>query len=164
MRNHILLAAVAALGIGVGPAAAQTQDQANLVESYYERLLHRSADPVGMQTWLAHFSWGESGESIQAQLMTSDEYWQRNGSNPQGFVVGMYRDMLGRNPNQFEVATWVNYWSQDPTNRLRTSNAFMVAARGELANQAAQQWFAPPASTSIPPPLPVPPRPIPWRP
>jgi hypothetical protein len=164
MRNHLLLAALAAFGVWAGPASAQTQDQANLVESYYEKYLHRQADPVGMKTWLDHFSWGESAESIQAQLMTSDEYWQINGSNPGGFVMGMYRDVLGRNPNQFEVATWVNYFMQDPTNRLRTSNAFMVAARGELSNQAVQQMFGPPTSTTVPPPLPVPPRPYyPWR-
>jgi hypothetical protein len=164
MRYHLLFAALAAFTLWVGPAAAQTRDQAYLVESYYEKYLHRPADPVGMKTWLDHFSWGESAESIQAQLMSSDEYWQINGANPQGFVAAMYNDVLGRSPNPNEVATWLNYWSQDPNNRLRTTSTFMIAARSELTNQAATRWFAPPTNvTVLPPPLPAPRRPFSWR-
>jgi hypothetical protein len=165
MRNRMLFAALAALAIGAGPVSAQTSDQAALVESYYERFLHRRADPVGMQTWLSHFSWGESAESIQAQLLASDEVYQIHGSNPRGFVVGLYQDVLGRNPNPNEVWLWLNYWNQVGGQRFQVSNAFMIAARTELANQAATRFYAPQTTTTVPP-LPVPPAPIgvPWRP
>jgi hypothetical protein len=164
MRNRMLFAALAALAIGAGPVAAQTRDQAALVESYYERYLHRPADPAGMNAWLDHFAWGESGESIQAQLVSSDEYYQIHGSSPQGFIAGLYQDVLGRNPNSNEVWLWLNYWRQVGGQRVQVSNAFMVAARTELANQAATRFYAPPTTTTVPP-LPVPPAPIavPWR-
>jgi hypothetical protein len=118
-----------------------------------------------MQVWLAHFSWGESAESIQAQLLSCDEYYQTHGSDPRGFVVGLYQDVLGRDPNLNEVGLWVNYWRQAGGQRAQVSSAFVIAARTELANHAAIRFYAAPTTTTVPP-LPMLPAPIgaPWRP
>ncbi len=164
MRYRYCFAALSAFAIAASPAAAQNPFQANQIESWYERYLQRSADPAGMQMWLNEFASGASAENVQAAILASDEYYQLHGSNPQGFVVGLYQDVLGRTPTADEVQLWLNSWRQARGQRQQVANTFMVAARAELANQAGARFYAPPVTRTTPPPLPVPPRPVtaPW--
>jgi hypothetical protein len=160
MRYHIFLTALVALGLAVGPAAAQTQVHYNLVQSYYQRFLQRPADPAGLQMWATQMANGLPVEAVQAGILASDEYYQLQGSNPTGFIVGLYQDVLGRAPNDFEIQTWLNYWNQVNGDRQQLASTFLVAARSELAQQAAR--FVPRIGPAVPP-LPVPPLPVPWR-
>jgi hypothetical protein len=160
MKYRMLFAALAAFAIAAGPAVAQGPAQANLIESWYERYLQRPADPAGMQMWLYQLSRGASAEIIQAAILASDEYYQLHGSNPRDFVIGLYQDVLGRTPSTDEVRLWLNYWRQARGQRIQVANTFMVAARAELANQAATRFYGPPVTSTTPPPLPVPPAPI----
>jgi hypothetical protein len=160
MKYRLLFAALAALALGAGPAAAQGPAQANWIESWYQRYLQRTADPTGMQTWLIEFARGASAENVQAAILASDEYYQLHGSNPRDFIVGLYQDVLGRTPSPDEIRLWLNHWRQVRGQRLQVANTFLVAARAELANQAAARFYGPPVTSTTPPPLPVPPAPI----
>jgi hypothetical protein len=162
MRYHIFLTALMGLGLVVGPAAAQTQAHYDIVEKYYERYLQRPADPVGMQTWAVKMANGLPVLAVKAGILGSDEFYQIQGSNPTGFVVGLYQNVLGRQPNSFEIQTWLNYLNQVQGDRQQTASTFLVAARGELAQHAAR--FIPHINPAVPPPLPVPPGSVvpPW--
>ena len=46
-----------------------------LVESYYNSILHRTADPDGLAYWTQRLLNGASDEDIIARLLSSDEYF-----------------------------------------------------------------------------------------
>ena len=79
-------------------------------------------------------------EAARAGILGSDEYYCRHGGTPEGFVTGLYREVLGREPACAEVASWVCNLRRCG-DRGRLALDFLVAARTELAIRAS----APPA-------------------
>ena len=51
---------------------------------------------------------GLSDERLEASLLSSGEYIAHHGGTLQGWVIGMYLDLLHRRPSGAEVSGWVN--------------------------------------------------------
>lgn len=138
-----LLAAVI-VTMGITPAlACPPSTAAPLVESWYQRYLGRCAEPAGLQGWVCVIQ--RNGPlAAEAGILSSDEYFLRNGCTPEGFVTGLYVDVLGRVPAAFEVKSWLCHWNGD---RCKLAKSFLCAAQRELALRAA----------APPPPAPPPP-------
>jgi hypothetical protein len=68
----------------------------DLVQSLYQRFLHRAADAPGVQSGVAFLAAGGTVEQLQALLVGSQEYFQLHGGTNQGFVAALYQDALGR--------------------------------------------------------------------
>src|SRR5262249_29781448 len=67
------------------------------VEGLFEQLLHRSADPTGMQTYTAFLASGGTVEQVAAMLAGSQEYFQnRAGGSNDGFLSTLFTDVLHR--------------------------------------------------------------------
>lgn len=47
-----------------------------------------------------------------------DDYFRENGSTTEGFLRGLYRDILGRGASAEELATWTSHISRDQKKRL----------------------------------------------
>src|SRR5262249_48862733 len=45
---------------------------------------------------------------VEAAILSSPEYFRRNGGTPEGFVLGLFRDVLGRPPTPPEMNFWMN--------------------------------------------------------
>jgi hypothetical protein len=68
---------------------------------------------------------------VEADIIGSDEYWERNGSNVVGFVRGLYADVLGRVPNRDEVLGWAQRYAVNSENRSAVAREFLQAAARE---------------------------------
>jgi hypothetical protein len=135
--KYLLAATVAGLlFLTTGSARAQVYDPAQQVESWYERYLGRQADPGGLALWEQQL--GTLGPlQTQAGMLASSEYYARHGNTPEGFIEGLYADVLGRTANQDEMANWLNRLMVDGGNRAQVAQEFLSAAQPELSGQGA---------------------------
>jgi hypothetical protein len=79
----------------------------NLIQAAYRRYLGRAAAAGEVQLWTGALQGGLSDERMEAGFIGSPEYIQDHGGQGAGWVTGLYQDLLGRTPNQAEVAAWM---------------------------------------------------------
>jgi hypothetical protein len=125
MRHLIALCIAALLG---STAAAQYEDQfpvrpspgasygrdAAVVQSWYDRYLGRLPDRSGLETYVGQLQAGVHPSELQARILGSEEFYRRWGSNPNGFINGVYRTALGRVPSRQEVWYWKRQLWRNP--------------------------------------------------
>jgi hypothetical protein len=85
-----------------------------IVAAAYEKYLGRAPDPGGMAFWVGQLVSGMSDEQFVSLIASSPEYYANQGSTSQGFIIGLYRDILGRTapPSQPEIDYWVSVLAQ----------------------------------------------------
>jgi hypothetical protein len=76
------------------------------VRSWYLQYLDREPDPAGMAGWTDHLRNGKAPEWVLAQMLSSDEYYQRAGGTPEGFVRAFFLDAIGQEPPPRELQEW----------------------------------------------------------
>jgi hypothetical protein len=78
----------------------------DVVENTYEKFLNRAADPTGLATWVAFLAAGGTREQLEADFLGSPEFLTRHGATANGFLSGVYQDVLGRAVDPAGAATW----------------------------------------------------------
>ncbi len=109
MRRIALFAAAALLLVTPSFAKAQYYgggDPNTLVDSWYRTYLGHPADS-GITYWVNHLQQGDSADSVIAGILASDEYYKKCGNTPDGFIAGLFNDLLRRRPSQSELDFWV---------------------------------------------------------
>jgi hypothetical protein len=86
---------------------AYPDDPRELVRQWYRKFLDRRVDPSGYQNWVDELVRGQPPEMVLAAILASDEYYQRAGSTPEGFVQKLFQDLTGRLPTRAELDFWV---------------------------------------------------------
>jgi hypothetical protein len=86
--------------------AASNEHFIGVVNDFYQRFLGRTPDASGLQTWTNALAHGIRQEDIIVNLLSSPEYYARNGSTDIGFIDGLYRDLLGRTTAPVEINFW----------------------------------------------------------
>lgn len=99
------------------------------IDSWYHRYLRRAVDPTGMQAHVQAYRRG-GPESALAGLLGSAEYSRHWGNSAQGFVTGLYRDVLHREPHPGEVDGWARQLNR--LSRTQLALEFLRKARIEL--------------------------------
>jgi hypothetical protein len=75
--------------------------------SLYQRLLHREADPAGLDGLTALLAPGGTAKTAEAALLGSEEYFAtRSGGTDAGFLTALYGDLLGRAPDDAGAALY----------------------------------------------------------
>jgi subtilisin family serine protease/subtilisin-like proprotein convertase family protein len=82
--------------------------QSDLINSVYEKLLHRQADPGGLSFWIGEMQAGLPIETIMEAIAGTPEYAVLHGNTPQGIAVGLYQDLLGRTASPSDILFWGN--------------------------------------------------------
>jgi hypothetical protein len=77
-----------------------------LVQEWYNRFLGRGTDPYA-SVWVEAIRSGQAPEGVLAQILASDEYFQRAGNTPEGFVRRLHQDLTGRLPAPREAQFWI---------------------------------------------------------
>ena len=80
----------------------------DFVAAAYQRYLGRAPDGPGLTGWVSLMEHGLSDERLEACFLGSVEYISHHGGTAQGWITGMYQDLLQRTPSAGEVAAWVN--------------------------------------------------------
>ena len=74
----------------------------------YQGILGRDADGRGSAYWTEHLQRNDVLD-LRVLLLSSDEYRRRNGGTDAGWITGLYRDILGRDPEPGGL----NYWTRE---------------------------------------------------
>jgi hypothetical protein len=140
-----LLFLIAAGFAVAAPSAAQAQgygDPASLVDYWYRTYLGRAPDPSGMATWVNALNQGQSADAVLSSILGNDEFYQRAGSTPEGFITLLFTDIVRQPPTPGDVDFWVR--------RLYTEDRHEVA--DELLTQHPGVWVG--TGSVVAPPVP----------
>lgn len=121
---------------------------ARLVNSYYETVLQRDADPSGLSYYVGELDAGVSTSIVLSQIVSSNEFVALSGSM-NGFVSNVYSVMLGRLPS----ATEFNYWMAQANGGetpLAIAEAFTTSSEyiSDLVGSLYQQYLNRPADAA----------------
>jgi len=86
---------------------ASDEYRSRMIVATYNRYLGRGAEPSGLAFWLKQMANGRHIEQVQAGFISSDEFFLQQGGTSAGWVTGLYRTVLNRDPAQSEVDYWV---------------------------------------------------------
>src|SRR5262249_50340551 len=75
------------------------------VDQVYATYLHRAADAAGRGFWINALLGGMSAEQLAEVILGSAEYQQAH-AGADGFLKGVYADVLGRVPDQAGLDFW----------------------------------------------------------
>jgi hypothetical protein len=100
-----LLALVASFAVTPSARADRATRQ---VAAWYQRYLDRYPDQAGLNDWADKLRRGRDPIDVEAEILASDEYWRRGGSNPAGFVDRLFRDTTGRPPDVRGFRYWAD--------------------------------------------------------
>jgi hypothetical protein len=89
--------------LGIEGSTEYLNDQ---VFALYNRYLSRKPDSSGAQFWTNFLLTGGTLEQVAEGLTSSGEYFVDQGGTNQGYVTGLYHDVLNRNPSNAELAGW----------------------------------------------------------
>src|SRR5262249_47756596 len=78
----------------------------DLIRQDYETLLGRDPEAGVTTTWLRSMTRGMGEQSLLLNIVSSAEYYQRNGGTNQGWLTALYRDVLGRTPDAGPLRAW----------------------------------------------------------
>jgi hypothetical protein len=93
----------ASVVLGIEGSEEYIRDQ---VDAMYLRYLRRAADPQGQQHWVGVVQAGGTFEQAAEGLASSQEYYVLRGGTNQGFLTGLYADVLNRSASTAELAVW----------------------------------------------------------
>jgi hypothetical protein len=93
----------ASVVLGIEGSAEYIADQ---IDAMYPRYLNRPAGPQDQQNWVAFIRAGGTFEQVAAALVNSQEFYVLNGGTDQGFINGLYSDVLKRGATTAELAYW----------------------------------------------------------
>ncbi len=109
------------------------------VAADYLRMLRRGADPGGLASWAGLLNRSDRNDTVLAGLAGSAEYFQHCGSDNNWFVVCLYRDLLGRAPDQTGYATWTRQLASGAMSRHGVASR--IVGSGEYANDFVDESY-----------------------
>ena len=110
-------------------------DAANLVRDSYWTLLSEQPDPVASQFWQLQVQDGLPASQLKVAFLSSDEYLRQQGGDLGSWVSAVYRDALGRIPDQSDVT----YWQDQVNSGLTLTGAAAAIVTSTEAEQLADQ-------------------------
>jgi len=124
--KRILIPTLLGLLILTSPALAQMApgDAQQLVDSWYQKFLNRQRD-AWSSVWIDALRAGQPPEAMLSKILSSQEYYEKSGGTPEGFVQTLYLDLAGREPTPQEV----NYWVQRQYQADRADVAYQLLLR-----------------------------------
>jgi len=167
MIRSFLITALVTIGLGGQKAEAQYRygepGPNRVVASWYRHFMGREPDAAGLQGFVWHVQNGMSYRDALANFLGSDEYYVRKGNNPEAFIIGLYRDLLSREPNREEMRIQLDqmFGSGERKNYVRN---FLIATQYDRASRVMAPPAAPPPAAPPPPAPPEEVRSLPRRP
>jgi hypothetical protein len=83
-----------------------TEYIADQVDALYLHYLDRAADPQGQQYWVSFVQAGGTFEQVAEGMVTTQVYYAMHGGTDQGYITGLYADVLNRGASASELAGW----------------------------------------------------------
>jgi hypothetical protein len=96
------------------------------VGAMYLRYLRRDVDAQAEQYWFGFIQAGGTLEAVAESLTSSQEYFVLKGGTNQGFITGLYHDVLNRSASDADLAYWEAALNAGAS-RLSVSTAFLTS-------------------------------------
>jgi peptidoglycan hydrolase-like amidase len=109
----------------------------NLIEDLYQGALGRGADPSGRQYWVDAMTSGLRYESVGSLFYGSLEYYRRSGGNDETFIASLYRDLLGREPDDGGRRYWLDRLATGQATTLQVAHSFYRSVESRRARARA---------------------------
>lgn len=118
----------------------------HLVSDLYQILLRRAPEPAGLAFWVAKLqnpgtpgqhSGGADEKSVLADILGSDEFFQRSGGTVPAWVESLYKDIFGRAAER----TGLSFWSDAVSLGSRGAVAFDVLGSPEAAHDLLDSFY-----------------------
>lgn len=91
----------------VAEAIGDAGEQRRLVVTQaYQRVLKRKPDPDGLAFWATDIIDRTAEADLYSLFFGSEEYFNRNGRTNDGYLRGLYRDVLTRTPDSAGLGFW----------------------------------------------------------
>jgi hypothetical protein len=76
---------------------ASPEYKTDVIEALYQKLLHRAADPSGLNSFLNFLNNGGTAAQVEIAILSSPEFFQSQGGGTNtGYLNAMYQDVLNR--------------------------------------------------------------------
>ncbi len=82
---------------------------------------------------------GATDAQVRGSLLASDEFLAVHGGTDQGFVTGVYQDVLGRSPDAAGLAQWAAAYDSGFFTRYQLAEAILASPEARLSEVA--HWF-----------------------
>lgn len=82
---------------------------------------------------------GSTDADIRSSILASDEFLAVHGGTAEGFVVGLYEDLLGRYPDPAGLAGWVAEFKSGTASRFAIAHAIFTSFEGRSTEVA--HWY-----------------------
>jgi hypothetical protein len=128
----IVVVALAGVGFLAPNVQASPRQDVAFVANCYRQYLQRDPEPGGLRGWVDQLRGGASRDHVRAGILASDEYYMLQGGSDREFVIGLYRDVLGRDAARQEVDGWVQAIREHGGDRRDVTSDFVIGAREEL--------------------------------
>jgi hypothetical protein len=120
---------------------ASTEAHGHIVDTDYQLMLLRAPEASGRAYWTGQLDRGVFNESILGLFGGSPEYYAspRKGSgNDATFIRALYRDLLGRSPQQSELDYWTGRLASGTP---RSSMGDLFAFSHEFHLRLVNSWY-----------------------
>jgi subtilisin family serine protease len=78
-------------------------------------------------------------EDVRSFIMASDEFYAVHGSSAQGFIAGLYENLLGRFPDPAGLNYWVGVFQSGTSTRFQIARAILTSPEARLTEVA--HWY-----------------------
>jgi SpoIID/LytB domain protein len=95
-----------------------------MLSDLYDKVFGRAPDSAGAAYWREVMRTGFRFDRIGANLYGSAEYFNSSGRTHVGFVTELYRDILGREPDDAGLSYWVGILDASPGKRVSVAAYF----------------------------------------
>ncbi|HVX12701.1 MAG TPA: DUF4214 domain-containing protein [Pirellulales bacterium] len=109
--------------LGIEGSAEYIADE---IDAMYLRYLQRAADPEGQQYWVSFVQAGGTFEQVAEGMVTTQVYYAMHGGTDQGYIAGLYMDVLNRSASASELAGW-EMALDSGASRASVANAFLTS-------------------------------------
>ncbi len=140
------LGVAASLDPLTGAIVSSVEGRSNEIRRWYSLYLGRAADQGGVDNWLNVLRQGSTFAQAQALVLGSAESYFRSGptggasATNQTWTVSLYRDVLGRSPQNGEEAFWVNGVNAGRFQRQDVALGFLLSQ--EYTERLVRRWYA----------------------
>ena len=115
-----------------------TEYRNRLMTTFYATFLHRTPSAAELSFWLPAFAANLSDEQIEAQLVSSPEYFALSGGTNAGWITHIFNDVLGRTPSAAETAAYSGFLGSSS----RVTVGLSILKSSEAVNRRVQQYYA----------------------
>jgi hypothetical protein len=107
----------------------------DVVQGFYNTLLHRAADPAGVNAWTNFLAQGGTQLQLEANLLGSDEYFTtRGGGTVNGYLQALYQDVLNRpiDPVGLQAGTTLLSGNDSVASRTALASGVINSQEGDI--------------------------------